>query len=164
MRKILTSLLTVLIFCAANIASAATVSISVNGKWKNEETVSSNFAQEILQLVNYERAKEHLKPLKLSSSMNHYAQIRAKEITKKFSHTRPSGYFCFTVIPKPYRIVGENIAAGQRSSNEVVAAWMNSKGHRENILNPNFKELGMGYLYLPDSQYKHYWAQLFRTR
>ena len=164
MRKIVTSLLTVLIFCAANIASAATVSISVNGKWKNEETVSSNFAQEILQLVNYERAKEHLKPLKLSSSMNHYAQIRAKEITKKFSHTRPSGYSCFTVIPKPYRTVGENIAAGQRSASEVVAAWMNSKGHRENILNPNFKELGMGYLYLPDSQYKHYWAQLFRTR
>lgn len=164
MRKILTSLLTVLIFCAANIASAATVSISVNGKWKNEETVSSNFAQEILQLINYERAKEHLKPLKLSSSMNHYAQIRAKEITKKFSHTRPSGYSCFTVIPKPYRTVGENIAAGQRSASEVVAAWMNSKGHRENILNPNFKELGMGYLYLPDSKYKHYWAQLFRTR
>ena len=164
MKKILITLLTVLILSAANFASAATVSISVNGKWKNQETVSSNFAQEVLELVNYERAKEHLKPLKLSSSMNHYAQIRAKEITKKFSHTRPSGYSCFTVIPKPYRTVGENIAAGQRSASEVVAAWMNSKGHRENILNPNFKELGMGYLYLPASKYKHYWAQLFRTR
>ncbi len=132
--------------------------------WKNNPEVSANFAQEVLELVNIERAKEHIKPLKLSSSMNHYAQIRAKEISKSFSHRRPSGYSCFTVIPKPYKIVGENIAAGQRSAKEVVTAWMNSPDHRENIMNPKFEELGMGYLYLPDSKYKHYWAQLFRTR
>ena len=157
MKNFLTSLLIIFIFGAVNIASAAR-------QWNNETKVSINFAQEVLELVNYERAKEHLKPLKLSSSMNHYAQIRAKEITKKFSHTRPSGYFCFTVIPKPYRTVGENIAAGQRSANEVVTAWMNSPDHRANIMNPKFRELGMGYLYLQDSKYKHYWAQLFRTR
>ena len=157
MKKILNGLLIVLIFCAVTVASAA-------DKWKIENSVSSNFAQEILELVNIERAKENLKPLKLSNSLNHYAQIRAKEITKKFSHTRPSGYSCFTVIPKPYRIVGENIAAGQRSSKEVVQAWMDSPGHRENIMNPKFRELGMGYLYLPESKYKHYWAQLFRVK
>lgn len=145
------------IFCAATVASAAS-------QWKVEEKVSNNFAREVLELVNYERGKEHLKPLKLSNSLNHYAQIRAKEITKKFSHTRPSGYSCFTVIPKPYKVVGENIAAGQRSAKEVVQAWMDSPGHRENIMNPKFRELGMGYLYLPDSKYKHYWAQLFRVK
>ncbi|MBQ7703854.1 MAG: CAP domain-containing protein [Selenomonadaceae bacterium] len=157
MKKFLSSVLMIFIFAAVNIVSAQST-------WKNSNKVSANFAQEVLELVNIERAKEHLKPLKLSSSMNHYAQIRAKEITKKFSHTRPSGYSCFTVIPKPYRTVGENIAAGQRSPSEVVAAWMNSPGHRENIMNPKFRELGMGYLYLPDSKYKHYWAQLFRTK
>ncbi len=162
MKKILSSLLVILVFSVVNFASAST-NITIS-KWKVNQQVSSNFAREVLELVNYERAKEHLKPLKLSSSLNHYAQIRAKEITKKFSHTRPSGYSCFTVIPKPYRTVGENIAAGQRSAKEVVAAWMNSPGHRENIMNPKFKELGMGYLYLPDSKYKHYWAQLFRTK
>ena len=162
MKKILSILLVILVFSVVNFASAST-SITIS-KWKVNQQVSSNFAREVLELVNYERAKEHLKPLKLSSSLNHYAQIRAKEITKKFSHTRPSGYSCFTVIPKPYRTVGENIAAGQRSAKEVVAAWMNSPGHRENIMNPKFKELGMGYLYLPDSKYKHYWAQLFRTK
>ena len=147
----------ILIFGAVNIASAAS-------QWKVDTTVSSNFAQEVLELVNVERAKEHLKPLKLSGSLSHYAQIRAKEITKKFAHTRPSGYSCFTVIPKPYRMVGENIAAGQRSASEVVTAWMNSPDHRANIMNPKFRELGMGYLYLADSKYKHYWAQLFRTK
>ena len=129
-----------------------------------KDAVSENFAREILELVNYERSKEHLKPLKLSSPLCHYAQIRAKEITKKFSHTRPSGYSFFTVIPKPYRTVGENIAAGQRSPQEVVQAWMDSPDHRKNIMNPKFRELGIGYLYLPDSKYKHYWAQLFRTK
>lgn len=157
MKKILSSLLILLIFSTVSFASAA-------NKWTESAKVSSNFAQEVLELVNYERAKKHLKPLKLSNSLSHCAQIRAKEITKKFSHTRPSGYSCFTVIPKPYRTVGENIAAGQRSAKEVVQAWMDSPGHRENIMNPKFKELGMGYLYLPDSKYKHYWAQLFRTK
>lgn len=157
LKKILNGLLIVLIFCAATVASAA-------DKWKVENSVSSNFAQEVLELVNIERAKEHLKPLKLSKSLSHYAQIRSKEITKKFSHTRPSGYSCFTVIPKPYKMVGENIAAGQRSAKEVVQAWMDSPGHRENIMNPKFRELGMGYLYLPDSKYRHYWAQLFRVK
>ena len=137
---------------------------SAQSTWKTTSEVPANFAQEVLELVNQERAKEHLQPLKLSSSLSHYAQIRAKEITKKFSHTRPSGYSCFTVIPKPYKIVGENIAAGQRSAKEVVEAWMNSPSHRENIMNPKFRELGMGYLYLPDSKYKHYWAQFFRAK
>ena len=159
MKKFLSGLLIVFILSVVNFANAAS-----SNKWKNEEKVPNNFAKEVLELVNYERAKEHLKPLKLSKSMSHYAQIRAKEITKKFSHTRPSGYSCFTVIPKPYKTVGENIAAGQRSSKEVVQAWMDSPGHRANILNPKFRELGMGYLYLPDSHYKHYWVQLFRKR
>lgn len=157
MRNFVTSLIAVLIFSAVSVAVAQST-------WKDTSAVSENFAQEVLALVNAERAKEHLKPLTLSGAMNHFAQIRAKEITKKFSHTRPSGYSCFTVIPKPYRAVGENIAAGQRSAREVVQAWMNSPGHRANIMNPKFQELGVGYLYLPDSNYRHYWAQLFRTK
>lgn len=157
MKKFVSSLLLIFIFGVVNIAAAQST-------WKTSAEVPPNFAQEVLDLVNVERAKEHLNPLKLSSSLNHYAQIRAKEITKSFSHTRPSGYSCFTVIPKPYRMVGENIAAGQRSAKEVVQAWMDSPGHRENIMNPKFKELGMGYVYLPDSKYKHYWAQFFRLR
>ena len=157
MKKIF-SLLTAafLILLASNVYAAAA--------WKDDATVSKNFAQEVLDLVNIERRKENLQPLKLARDLNHYAQIRAKEITKKFSHTRPSGYSCFSVIPKPYRMVGENIAAGQKSSREVVEAWMNSPSHRENIMNPKFRELGVGYLYMPNLKYKHYWAQFFRLK
>ena len=157
MKKIF-SLLTAafLILLASNVYAAAA--------WKDDAAVSKNFAQEVLDLVNIERRKENLQPLKLARDLNHYAQIRAKEITKKFSHTRPSGYSCFSVIPKPYRMVGENIAAGQKSSREVVEAWMNSPSHRENIMNPKFRELGVGYLYMPNLKYKHYWAQFFRLK
>lgn len=133
--------------------------------WRVESGVSENFAQEVLDLVNAERGKERLKPLKLAKDLNHYAQIRAKEITKKFSHTRPDGRSCFTVVPKyGYRILGENLAGGQRSPEEVVEAWMNSPGHRANIMNPNFEELGVGYLYVDNSKYRHHWAQLFRKK
>ena len=163
MKKFLTTL-TVLFFLIINSTNVFAQSDDSNLDLSEISSVSSNFAQEVLDLVNIERAKENLKPLKLSGALNHYAQIRAKEITKKFAHTRPSGYSCFTVIPKPYRTVGENIAAGQRSPQEVVQAWMDSPGHRENIMNPKFRELGMGYLYIPDSKYKHYWAQLFRRK
>lgn len=148
--------LAILILLAAN--------VQAQSSWHVDETVSDNFAQEVLYYVNVERQKKNLKPLKLSRDLNHYAQIRAKEITKKFSHTRPSGYSCFTAIPKPYRMVGENIAAGQKSSQAVVIAWMNSPSHRENIMNPKFRELGVGYVYRPDLKYKHYWAQFFRLK
>lgn len=132
--------------------------------WKEDAAVSQNFAQEVLELVNLERRREHLQPLKLASDLNRYAQVRAKEITRRFSHTRPNGTSCFTAVARPYRMVGENIAAGQRSSREVVEAWMNSPSHRENIMNPKFRELGVGYLYMPNLKYKHYWAQFFRLK
>ena len=157
MKKIFSLLILAALFLFASNVYAAS-------SWKNDAEVSQNFAQEVLDLVNIERRKEHLHPLKLASDLNHYAQIRAKEITRRFSHTRPNGTSCFTAIPKPYRMVGENIAAGQKSSAEVVEAWMNSPAHRENIMNPKFRELGVGYLYQPNLKYKHYWAQFFRLK
>ncbi|MBO4400987.1 MAG: hypothetical protein J5809_03980 [Selenomonadaceae bacterium] len=132
--------------------------------WRDDTTVSKNFAREVLDLVNVERRKENLRPLKLARDLNHYAQVRAKEITKKFSHTRPNGKSCFTAVARPYRMLGENIAAGQKSSAQVVEEWMNSPSHRENIMNPKFRELGVGYLYQPELKYKHYWTQFFRLR
>lgn len=157
MKKIFSLLILAALFLfASNVYAAA--------KWNDYEAVSQNFAQEVLDLVNEERRKENLKPLKLANDLNHYAQVRAKEITKRFSHTRPNGSSCFTAVAKPYRMVGENIAAGQKSSREVVEAWMNSPSHRENIMNPKFREMGVGYLYQPNLKYKHYWAQFFRLK
>lgn len=81
-----------------------------------------------------------------------------------FSHTRPDGSSCFSVIRGRYTHVAENIAAGHESAAETVEQWMNSPGHRANILDPELEELGVGYCYAEGSDYDHYWVQLFRAR
>lgn len=123
---------------------------------------SENFAVEVLNLVNLERAKVGAAPLRLADDLQYSANIRAQEIIELFSHMRPDGSDCFTVIKNRGRTCGENIAAGYPSARETVEQWMNSEGHRENILNPAFRELGVGYAYKDYSTYHHYWVQLFR--
>lgn len=126
------------------------------------ESRNENFAQEVLRLVNIERARIGAPPLRLASDLQTATAIRAKEIVGYFSHTRPNGTDCFTVMKNRGRICGENIAAGNSSASATVKQWMNSDGHRKNILNPAFRELGIGYAYEKRSTYQHYWVQLFR--
>ena len=131
------------------------------------ETVSAitrdEAAKEILRLVNIERVKAGRKPLKLSRELFRPASIRAREITKIFSHTRPNGLpFNSTFYGIEYNIVGENIAAGQTSCEMVMRQWMDSPGHRANILNKKYKYLGVGYLYDKNTRYKHFWVQHFK--
>ncbi len=126
------------------------------------EKIESEFQLEVLRLVNIERQRFGLNQLTYSAEMEKSAMIRAREIVDKFSHTRPDGTSCFTAVNVSYSYIGENIAAGQVSPQDVVTAWMNSEGHRANILNSNFSQLGVGYLHLPNTDYKHYWVQIFR--
>lgn len=122
--------------------------------------VGNNFAQEILNSVNTERANVGLKSLSLSGTLMNGAAIRANELTTYYSHTRPDGTDCFTVVEDTYPsyYIGENIAAGQESTSEVMNGWMNSPGHRANILRPSYSELGVGLAYGSD---RYYWVQLF---
>ena len=113
-------------------------------------------------MVNEERRKVGVAPLTLSAELQSAAAIRAEEITQKFSHTRPDGRHCNTVIPNGRYTMGENIAAGNNTAAKVVQQWMNSPGHRANILRSEYTELGVGYVYKENSQYKHYWVQIFR--
>ena len=120
-------------------------------------------AVKILKLVNIERAKAGCKPLKLSRELFRPAAIRAKEITKVFSHTRPNGLpFNSTFYGIDYNTVGENIAAGQTTCEMVMQQWMDSPGHRANILNKKYKYLGIGYIYDKNTKYKHFWVQHFK--
>ena len=120
-------------------------------------------AVEILKLLNIERAKAGCKPLKLSKELFRPAAIRAREIKKVFSHTRPNGLpFNSTFYGIDYKIVGENIAAGQTSCKMVMQQWMDSPGHRANILNKKYKYLGIGYVYDKNTRYKHFWVQHFK--
>ncbi|MDY3298898.1 CAP domain-containing protein [Selenomonas sp.] len=124
----------------------------------------ADYAVSVLDLVNENRASYGLAPLTLASDLCDDADIRAEEIVSLFSHTRPDGSSCFTVIDGSYRRVAENIAAGLATPEETVDQWMNSPGHRANILDPELRELGVGYCYEDGSAYGHYWVQLFRTR
>ena len=123
---------------------------------------SSSMAVQVANLVNQERAKVGLAPVELRTDLTSAAQIRAQETVTSFSHTRPNGTSFYTVLSEQqisYRGAGENIAWGQRTAEAVMTAWMNSEGHRANILNPSFQYIGVGYY--TNAQGTPYWAQLF---
>ncbi|MBO5336031.1 MAG: hypothetical protein J6A94_02730 [Lachnospiraceae bacterium] len=120
------------------------------------------FIREVVDLVNAERAKEGLSPLTLDTKVSAAAQVRAKECEQSFSHTRPNGSSFATALKEQnvsYRNAGENIAWGQRSPEAVMKAWMNSSGHRANIMNANFTTIGVGYY--RNANGTNYWCQLF---
>lgn len=125
-----------------------------------QEAVKS-YVEQVVTLVNIERAKVGLPALNMSEDLNRAAQIRARETVQSFSHTRPNGSSFSSVLKEngiSYRGAGENIAWGQRTPEAVVNAWMNSEGHRANILNKNYTSIGVGY-HLNGST--PYWTQLF---
>jgi hypothetical protein len=113
-----------------------------------------------------ERQKAGVAALSLSSQLNQAAQNHADDMTKNnyFSHTglngsQPSDRA--TAAGYNYSYVGENIAAGHSTPAETIKQWMNSQGHRENILNSNYRKIGFGYSYSDSSKYRHYWVQVF---
>lgn len=117
---------------------------------------------EILMLVNKERNAESLDPLTGFDLMQEVGDIRANELTEYYSHNRPDGTDCFTVIDElniPWRALGENIAYGYQSPTEVMTGWMNSEGHRANILNENYTHIGIGLQIGTDAI--PYWIQMF---
>lgn len=119
------------------------------------------YEAEVLRLVNAERAKYGLSPLAQDSGATEVAHIRAKEIVTYFSHTRPNGSSCFTAAKElgiSYRSAGENIAYGYPSPQSVVNGWMNSEGHRKNILSGSFSKIGIGCF---ESGGILYWTQFF---
>ncbi|MDO4298065.1 MAG: CAP domain-containing protein, partial [Lachnospiraceae bacterium] len=121
-----------------------------------------SYARQVVELVNEERAKAGLPALVMDGVLTRAANVRAKEIKKSFSHTRPDGTGFSSVLKEygiSYRGSGENIAWGQKSPEEVVEGWMNSEGHRANIMNKNFKNIGVGYY--QDERGVNYWVQLF---
>lgn len=157
-------------------ADAATVSVGhyEGGAYGNywvlifsypENSHMDDFRQEVLDLVNAERTKRGLTPLVMGdANLTAAAQKRAEEIATVNSHTRPDGTKCFTVLNE-YGVsdapTGENAAWGSVSPEEVVEAWMNSDGHRANILNPDARKMGVGYYYNSGSTWGHQWIQIF---
>ena len=124
-------------------------------------SAQSSFAAEVVSLVNAERARYGLSALTIDVKVQQAAQVRAQETVQSFSHTRPSGASFSSALTEAgvsYTRAGENIAYGQATPQAVVSAWMDSEGHRANILSRNFTKIGVGYTLSGGAAY---WAQLF---
>ncbi|WP_081988282.1 CAP domain-containing protein [Halobacillus sp. BBL2006] len=139
-----------------------------NGKSHTEsldKQSTSVYERTVVELVNEERDKQGLPPLKMDERLSDLARKKSQDMADKqyFSHISPTYGSPFDMMKQfdfKYRAAGENIAAGQRTPEEVVEGWMNSEGHRANILNDSFTQIGVGYV--EDSgPYGTYWTQMF---
>lgn len=121
---------------------------------------SNDYASEVVALVNAERSKQGLSPLTARKELNEYAQLRSKEIVSNFEHKRPDGSSPLDYVMSLDGVMraGENIAWGQSSPEEVMTAWMNSEGHRENIMKSTFSMIGVGCY---EANGRRYWTQIF---
>ncbi|MGZ9585400.1 CAP domain-containing protein [Paenibacillus marinisediminis] len=119
----------------------------------------SEYAAQVAELVNQERAAAGLSPLTVDSKLSDVAMLKAKDMydNNYFDHQSPTYGSPFDMMQAngiTYRTAGENIAKGQRSPQEVMDAWMNSAGHRQNILNSSYTKIGVAY-------YNGEWVQEF---
>ncbi|SEV92733.1 CAP domain-containing protein [[Clostridium] fimetarium] len=142
--------------------SAAT---PVNGTSNTTSSSSfSEFQKKVIALVNNERANAGLNALSENNELNNVATLKSEDMVKLnyFSHTSPtygSPFEMLTQFNIKYTAAGENIAYGQPTPEEVMNGWMNSPGHRANILNKNFTQIGVGIAQKANGQYV--WTQEF---
>lgn len=125
------------------------------------DTAVTSFEQEVIRLVNAARRENGLSALTHNWELSRVARYKSQDMAdnRYFSHTSPTYGSPFQMIKNfgiSYRTAGENIAAGQRTPKAVVDAWMNSSGHRANILNASYTQIGVGYV--ADG---NYWTQMF---
>jgi uncharacterized YkwD family protein len=116
---------------------------------------------QVIDLTNAERKKNGLPALKADASLSKVAQTKSNDMQAKhyFSHTSPTYGSPFDMMRDfgvTYSSAGENIAMGQTTAQQVVTAWMNSEGHRKNILSPNYTNIGVGF-----TSNGNYWSQMF---
>lgn len=132
-------------------------------KLEKPGTQSISLESEVVRLVNIEREKEGLEPLVEDTKLSNGALKKSEDMGKNnyFDHYSPNYGSPFDMMKKfgiQYSIAGENIAMGYPTAESVVEGWMDSPGHRANIMNPNFRKIGIG---LYKSNRTNYWTQLF---
>lgn len=121
----------------------------------------ASFEAEVIRLVNQHRAEAGLSPLRANWELSRVARYKSQDMAdnRYFAHNSPVYGTPFQMIRAfglSFRTAGENIAYGQRTPQAVVSAWMNSSGHRANILSGSYPQVGVGYV----SQ-GHHWTQMF---
>lgn len=133
----------------------------VQGSSSVSASIQSSAASEVVRLTNSARSQNGYAALVEDGALSEAAAVRAREIARSFSHTRPSGASFSSALSESgvsYLRAGENIASGQKSAFEVVNAWMNSPGHRANILNSSYSRIGSASVNIDGT---FYWVQLF---
>ena len=125
------------------------------------DAAAQSYEKEVIRLVNEIRAQNGLKPLTYDWELSRVARYKSQDMKDKgyFSHTSPTYGSPFQMMKSfglSYRSAGENIAKGQTTPQAVVNAWMNSAGHRANILNASYTHIGVGYV-----AEGNYWTQMF---
>ncbi|MFM2433204.1 MAG: hypothetical protein RLZZ511_4418 [Cyanobacteriota bacterium] len=123
---------------------------------------------ELLSLINDARRDRNIAPLRFSNTLSRAAQVHVEDIVRhnyELTHTGSDGSSVGDRASRagyPNRYVGENVAAGTQSVKDTFEMWMDSPGHRDNILDPDYTEIGIGYyLNAPDTSYDHYWVNVF---
>lgn len=142
-------------------AGAAHLDRPVQGSSSVSAGIQSSAAGEVVRLTNSARGQNGYAALVEDGALSEAAAVRAREIARSFSHTRPSGASFSSALSEngvSYLRAGENIASGQKSASEVVNAWMNSPGHRANILNSSYSRIGSASVNIDGTLY---WVQLF---
>ncbi|QIB69186.1 serine protease [Aminipila butyrica] len=130
----------------------------------NTNAAIGDYEQQVVNIVNQERAKEGLAPLTVNAKLSQVAEKKAEDMRDNnyFSHTSPTYGSPFDMMKQfgvTYTAAGENIAKGQKTPDSVMTAWMNSSGHRANIMNSTYQQIGVGYV--TDSNGTTYWVQEF---
>ena len=132
--------------------------INIKENKDDDYSTLAKIENQVVDIVNSERAKLKLAPLQIDESLMESCEVRAKETATKFSHVRPDGTSCFTAIKISYSAAAENIAYGQKNAEAVMNSWMNSEGHRNNILGSKYTHIGVGCY---EKNNVLYWVQLF---
>lgn len=130
-------------------------------------TKDQAFEKQVIALVNKERAKAGLKPLVEDWELSRVAEFKSQDMRDKnyFDHNSPTYGTPFQMMKSfgiNYKSAGENIAVGQTTPEEVMKSWMNSSGHRANILNKSYTHIGVGYV--KGGKWGHYWTQQFISK
>ncbi len=168
-QKILKSLLIVSIASISTLIATNTSAKPTSERSNSQEILLAqnrcqlnSFEQEVIDLTNQERRRSGLRSLSFNCQLTVAAQNHTLDMERNrmLSHTGSDGSSMVDRVRRTgYRpgYLGENVAVGQRTPQEVVDSWMRSSGHRRNILNPNYEEIGVGY----DNRY---WTQVFGTQ
>ncbi|MBO3459704.1 CAP domain-containing protein [Aetokthonos hydrillicola Thurmond2011] len=129
----------------------------------------NTYESKVVQLVNDIRRQNRLQPLAINGALTQAARRHSQDMAMRgyLDHYSPEGRSCqerARAAGYPSQFVGENIAYGSPTPEQVVQKWMDSPGHRNNILNGNYRDIGVGFYHHPTSRYKYTWTQVFGSR